>query len=142
MDEKREIGKKIWELFLKNYSYGEIAKRLGVSKSLVSNIINYSLPSTTWTWENVKKVKEKYEQEIQEKDEQIQDLKEELTITEQIANTTIFTAIIYIVATTILLFSIKIDFYHNFKHILGFIVYSILLIAVIFFALYYYFSEE
>ena len=40
MDEKKEIGKKIWELFSENYSYSQIAKELGISKSVVSNIIN------------------------------------------------------------------------------------------------------
>jgi len=56
MQDKKQIGKKIWELFIKNYSYGKIAKELGVSKSLVSNIINYSLPATTWISENVKQI--------------------------------------------------------------------------------------
>ena len=57
MDEKKKIGQKIWELFLKNYSYGEIAKELGISKSVVSNIINYSLPSSDWCNENIKELK-------------------------------------------------------------------------------------
>ena len=58
MQDKKQIGKKIWELFSKNYSYGEIAKELGISKSVVSNVINYSLPSEDWIQEDIKKIKE------------------------------------------------------------------------------------
>ncbi len=57
MDEKKKIGQKIWEFFLKNYSYSQIAKELGISKSVVSNIINYSLPSSDWCNENIKELK-------------------------------------------------------------------------------------
>ena len=57
MDEKKKIGQKIWDLFSENYSYGEIAKELGISKSVVSNVINYSLPSNTWCNENIQELK-------------------------------------------------------------------------------------
>jgi len=50
---KKEIGKKIWELFFQSKSYGEIAKELGISKSVVSNIINYSLPANNWVEDNI-----------------------------------------------------------------------------------------
>jgi len=57
MDNKKQTGKKIWKLFLKNYSYGEIAKELGVNKSVVSNVINYSLPGKEWCDEDIKELK-------------------------------------------------------------------------------------
>ena len=57
MDKKKKIGQKIWEFFLKNYTYREIAKELEISKSVVSNIINYSLPSSDWCNENIKELK-------------------------------------------------------------------------------------
>ena len=44
MDEKKQISLKIWDLFLKKYSYSQIAKELGISKSVVSNVINYCQP--------------------------------------------------------------------------------------------------
>jgi len=58
MQDKKQIGKKIWELFSKNYTYSQIAKELGISKSVVSNVINYSLPSEEWIQEDIKKIKE------------------------------------------------------------------------------------
>ena len=65
MQDKKQIGQKIWDLFLKNYSYSKIAKELGVTKSVVSNVINYTLPSATWCNENVKELKEKHQKEIE-----------------------------------------------------------------------------
>jgi len=65
MQDKKQIGKKIWELFSKNYTYSQIAKELGVSKSVVSNIINYSLPSKDWIQEDIKKIKEECENDKQ-----------------------------------------------------------------------------
>jgi len=64
MDKKKEIGLKIWELFLKNYSYREIAKELGVSKSVVSNIINYCLPPNN---ETIQKDIKSFKKELEEK---------------------------------------------------------------------------
>ena len=64
MDEKKEIGRKIWELFVKGYSYSRIANELRINKSVVSNIINYSLPPKDWCVENVKKMKEQEKQNI------------------------------------------------------------------------------
>jgi len=63
MQNKKEIGKKIWKLFSKNYTYSQIAKELGVSKSVVSNVINYSLPADEWCSQNIKELKEKCEQD-------------------------------------------------------------------------------
>ena len=74
MHDKREIGKKIWELFSKNYTYGEIAKELGISKSVVSNVINYSLPSKDWAQEDIKKIKEECEKSWEE---EVNELEEE-----------------------------------------------------------------
>jgi len=59
MDKKKQIGKKIWELFIKNNSYSQIAKQVGVNKSVVSNVINYSLPAKEWIQEDVKRLKTK-----------------------------------------------------------------------------------
>ena len=73
MDEKKQIGQKIWELFSKNYSYSKIAKELGVSKSVVSNVINYTLPSQSWCNENIKGLKEQY---TKEKERELLELKE------------------------------------------------------------------
>ena len=141
MDEKREIGKKIWELFIKNYSYGKIAKELGVSKSLVSNIINYSLPATTWISENVKQIKQKHEQELQEKNEQIKKLKDECKDLEyesyNIFIISLITITVYVIVTAITLCFIKINFYYNFWYTLGFIVYSAIFLIIIFFAVAY-----
>ena len=75
MQDKREIGKKIWELFSKNYSYGEIAKELGISKSVVSNVINYCSPPSEETEQNVKELKKTYSrivEQIQLKNNKIQ----------------------------------------------------------------------
>jgi len=60
MENKREIGKKIWELFSKNYSYSQIAKELGISKSVVSNVINYCSPPPEQTEQNIKELKDTY----------------------------------------------------------------------------------
>jgi len=65
MDDKKEIGKKIWELFSKNYTYSQIAKKLNISKSVVSNVINYSLPAKDWIQEDIKKLKTKCEDDKQ-----------------------------------------------------------------------------
>ena len=65
MDEKKEIGLKIWNLFLKKYSYGAIAKELGISKSIVSNVINYCLPQNNKTiQEDIKSFKKELEEEL------------------------------------------------------------------------------
>jgi len=64
MQDKKQIGKKIWELFSKDYTYNQIAKELGVSKSVVSNVINYSLPDKEWCDENIKELKEKNQKEL------------------------------------------------------------------------------
>ena len=66
MDDKREIGKKIWELFSKNYTYSEIAKELGVSKSVVSNVINYCSPPKEQTEQNIKELKETYQRVVEQ----------------------------------------------------------------------------
>ena len=63
MQDKKQIGRKIWELFSKNYTYSQIAKELGISKSVVSNVINYSLPANSWCDKNIKELKEKCEQD-------------------------------------------------------------------------------
>ena len=65
MNEKKQIGLKIWELFLKKYSYGEIAKELGISKSVVSNVINYCQPpNENNIQEDIKRLKQEQEQEL------------------------------------------------------------------------------
>jgi len=53
LENKKEIGRNIWELFFQNKSYAEIAKELGINKSVVSNIINYSLPASNWVKDNI-----------------------------------------------------------------------------------------
>ena len=73
MDEKKKIGQKIWDLFSKNYTYSQIAKELNISKSVVSNVINYTLPSATWCNENIKELKKRY---INEKEKELLELKE------------------------------------------------------------------
>ena len=139
MLDKKEIGKKIWELFSKNYTYGQIAKELKISKSVVSNVINYTLPTHTWVDEDIKKLKQKYEQEIQklkkelkEKEEEYKDLEYEK---DSFIIVTLITIIIYIITTTIILYFVKIDFYyfyHNFLHVLRFVGYSISVIVSVF----------
>jgi len=65
MDEKKQIGLKIWELFLKNYTYKEIGKELGISKSVVSNVINYCLPPNSETIQkDIKSFKKEMEEEL------------------------------------------------------------------------------
>lgn len=78
MDEKKKIGQKIWKLFSENYSYSQIAKELEISKSVVSNVINYSLPSDAWCKKNIKGLKEEYEQEIEELENNYIEEEEEL----------------------------------------------------------------
>jgi len=66
MQDKREIGKKIWELFSKNYTYSEIARELGVSKSVVSNVINYCSPQKEETEQNIKELKKTYQRVVEQ----------------------------------------------------------------------------
>ncbi len=73
MQDKKELGKKIWDLFSKNYTYSQIAKELNISKSVVSNVINYTLPPYKWCNENIKKIKEQY---TKEKERELLELKE------------------------------------------------------------------
>jgi len=114
MQDKKQIGKKIWELFNKNYSYGEIAKELGISKSVVSNVINYSLPSEEWCNENIKELKENIKKEkvkvkklnkkLEELDERLEELKKEELATKisSIIITFIITFIVFIIDTKLL----------------------------------------
>jgi len=110
MNDKREIGKKIWELFSKNYTYGQIAKELGVSKSVVSNVINYSLPSKDWTQKNIKKIKEECEKNCEE---EVNELEEELQ--KEVLETKI-SSIITSVFTTIIIFGTTIKLFQNFNN--------------------------
>jgi len=141
MDEKKEIGKKIWDLFLKNYSYREIANKLGVSKSLVSNVINYTLPTHNWIDEDIRKLKQKYEQETQKLKKELKEKEEEYKeLNETFENFLIIVLItlsIYLIATSITLFFVKINFYHHIWYALGFIVYSIIFLIIILFAVAY-----
>ena len=136
MRNKKEIGRKIWELFLKNYTYSQIANILKINKSVVSNVINYTLPAHTWINEDIKKLKQKHEQEVQklkkelkEKEEEYEDLEYEK---DSFIIVTLLTIIIYIIATAIILYFVKINFYHNFSYTLGFVIYSIVLIIGVF----------
>ena len=148
MRNKKEIGKKIWELFSKNYSYSDIAKELKISKSVVSNVINYSLPAHTWIWEDLKELKQKHEQELQEKETQINKLKKQLKEKEEEYNkavsefdeffiTILIILIAYFAITAIILYFVKVTFYHNFGHTLLFIIYSIFFVIGIFLAIEY-----
>ena len=133
MDEKKEIGRKIWDLFLKNYSYSKIAKELGVSKSVVSNVINYTLPSATWCNENLQNLKD----ELIEKNKKIKKLKEEKEESDEWINdffkVILITLSIYIIVTAIILYFVKINFYKNLFLVIGFIIYSIAIIVATFF---------
>jgi len=106
MDDKKEIGKKIWELFSKNYTYGQIAKKLGISKSVVSNVINYSLPSKEWCNKNIKELKENWENEINELIDECQNDKKTLS--------TIFTLI---TSAVLILVNILLIMFINTHHI-------------------------
>jgi len=102
LDSKKEIGRKIWDYFARGYSYGQIAGKLKISKSVVSNIINYTLPAKDWCNENLKKLKENYEREIQQKQQTILKTKKKCQEEQQeiIKKTILTTAVI----ATILLF--------------------------------------
>ena len=63
MDKKKEIGQRIWELFSKNYSYSDIARELGINKSVVSNVINYCTPNEMTYDKSIKQLKENCEKE-------------------------------------------------------------------------------
>ena len=65
MQDKKQIGQKIWDLFLKNYSYSQIAKELRITKSVVSNIINYTLPPRDWCDKNLQNLKKQHKKEIE-----------------------------------------------------------------------------
>jgi len=153
MDEKKQIGKKIWELFSKNYTYSDIANILKINKSVVSNVINYSLPAHTWIWEDLKELRHKHEQDLKElkqklkeKDNEIGKLKQELREKEDeieiereetndtFLNITI-SVILYIVITAIILFFVRINFYHNLILSVSFIIYSIALIVALIFGI-------
>ena len=137
MNKKKKIGQRIWELFLKNYSYSQIAKILNIHKSVISNVINYSLPPGDWCNENIPKLKD----ELIEKKRRIKNLKEEKEdLEEQMSNTIIITLItlsIYIIVTAIILYFVKINFYKNLFFAIGFIIYSIVFIVAAFFATVY-----
>jgi len=90
LENKKEIGRNIWELFFQNKSYGEIAKELGISKSVVSNIINYSLPASNWVKDNIvfyiqkeNKLKEELREELLTKSIQASEILKELSKTRE-----------------------------------------------------------
>jgi len=160
MDEKKKIGVKIWELFLKKYSYREIAKELGVSKSVVSNVINYCLPPNSETIQkDIKSFKKELEEELikckktcekdinnyKEKIQQFKNkndkLKEEIEeLEEEIENNELETKITSIFVTffvTFIIFKLSYDFLLNpnflIKLVTLFIIF-ILVTAISFFA--------
>ena len=146
MQDKKQIGQKIWDLFLKNYSYSKIAKELGVTKSVVSNVINYTLPSATWCNENVKELKEKHQKEIELlKKECLKFAKGEKVKTRKIA-TKNATIIVFLITLTFLgIDNFYLDFFLKIfkKTILaiGGIFVSAFLIAGIFYILFNYFIK-
>jgi predicted transcriptional regulator len=66
LSKKQKVGKRIWELFALGWSYNKIANNLKISKSVVSNVLNYSLPADMWYQEDIKKRFEKRIKEIEE----------------------------------------------------------------------------
>ena len=144
MDEKKEIGRKIWDLFSKGYSYGQIAKELNVSKSVVSNVINYTLPTKDWCNENIKELKEKHKNEIEQLKEECLDFVTEEKIKEKkevIENATI----IFTIATAIFLNvdDFYIDFFSKIFNknwifsTIALLIFATLIIAIFYFLLKY-----
>ncbi len=156
MDEKKEIGVKIWDLFLKKYSYGAIVKELGISKSVVSNVINYCLPPNNKTiQEDIKSFKKELEEELikcketcekdinsyKEKTQQLKNknnkLKEELEELEEEVFKTKITSILITFFTTLIILRLSYNFLFNqnflIKLVTLFIIF-ILVTAISFFA--------
>ena len=158
MDEKKQIGVKIWELFLKKHSYKEIAKELGISKSVVSNVINYCLPPNNETIQkDIKSFKEElikckktcekdinnYKEKIQQfknkndkLKEEIEELEEELENNDNELETKITSIFVtFFVTFIILIISYNFLFNQNFliKLVTLFIIF-ILVTAISFFA--------
>ena len=140
MNEKKKIGQRIWELFLKNYTYRGIAKELGISKSVVSNIINYSLPSSDWCKKNIKKLKEQHEQELEDlENDCVKEKEESINNFILISNALSFIYTIFIVLTTYILtlFNVitsNITLYNNlFTTFIKLTIISIVIATIIFF---------
>ena len=140
MDKKKEIGKKIWDLFSENYSYGEIAKELGISKSVVSNVINYSLPSDAWCKKNIKGLKEQHEQELEDlENDCVKEKEESINNFILISNALSFIYTIFIVLTMYILtlFNVitsNITLYNNlFTTFIKLTIISIVIATIIFF---------
>ena len=70
---KKEIGKRVWELFTEGYSYNKIAKKLKISKSVVSNVINYCSPCS---YSLSKKITQKLK-ELEEENKKLKELEQE-----------------------------------------------------------------
>jgi len=134
MQDKREIGKKIWELFSKNYTYSEIAKELGVSKSVVSNVINYCSPPPEQTGQNIKELKETYSkivEQIQLKNNKIQEkLLTEFSLTTSIL---VFFSVLFIFLLTLKFNIFNILNLQGYKLIITILVITILAGAISFF---------
>ena len=134
MQDKREIGKKIWELFSKNYSYGEIAKELGVSKSVVSNVINYCSPPSEETEQNVKELKKTYSrivEQIESKNKKTQEkLLTEFSLTTSIL---VFFSVLFIFLLTLKFNIFNILNLKGYKLIITILVITILAGAISFF---------
>ena len=78
MQDKKEISKKIFELFSKNYSYSQIAKELNISKSIVSNVINYCTPPKSTYEKSIKEIKQDYEKKIKQLKEEFEEEREQI----------------------------------------------------------------
>jgi predicted transcriptional regulator len=134
MDNKKEIGRKIWDLFLKKYSYGEIAKELNINKSVVSNIINYSMPPNDWCnekIEEIRKTEEELKKQLNKKNEKIKELEEETEEQNEIIKLGLISISIYLIAVAIILYFFNLSFYHNLLKIGLFIGFSIVFIFAI-----------
>lgn len=134
MDNKKEIGKKIWDLFLKNYTYSQIAKQLNISKSVVSNIINYSMPPSDWCnekIEEIRKTEEELKKQLNKKNEKIKELEEETKKQNEIIKFGLISITIYLIAVAIILYFFNLSFYHNLLKIGLFIGFFIVFIFAI-----------
>jgi len=136
MQDKKEISKKIFELFSKNYSYSQIAKELNISKSIVSNVINYCTPTKNTYEKSIKEIKQSYEKKIEQLEEEFEEEKE------QIRAKILRTATIIVFFITLLILNIN-DYINKLLYNLNFVksLIAMLLISLAISAIFFYVTK-
>ena len=135
--QKIELAERVWEEFLNRKSINKIAKELNINKSVVSNIINYTLPefyknAQETCLDNISNLKTEYNT-LKTKLRKIKEEKEEL---EKDFNNALFvvviTAVIYFIVTGFIIF-----YFTKFMYAAYYLMYSIVFIPILFLLIFY-----